>query len=88
MAPGDGDLTSNVAKAGTPVSPALISPPRPLDLVRACDLSLPFGSERGVNLSLEVVTSGGEASMLAARILERRMLPQIEAKARIKAQKP
>jgi hypothetical protein len=70
MAPGDGGLTSTVAKAGAPVSPALISPPRPLDLLRACGLSLLSGPERGVNLSLKVVARGGKASVLAASILE------------------
>jgi len=31
---GEGGTTSNVATAGAPVSPALISPPKPLDLRR------------------------------------------------------
>jgi len=70
MAPGDGVLKSSVAKAGAPVSPALISPPRPLDLLRACGLRILFVPTSGVNLSLEVVSSGGKASVLAASILE------------------
>lgn len=70
MAPDDGGLTSTVAKAGAPVSPALIFPPRPLDLLRARGLSLLFGPERGVNLSLEVVVSSGKASVFAESILE------------------
>jgi hypothetical protein len=37
--PGDGGLTSNVAKAGALVSPALISPPSPLDRRRIRGLS-------------------------------------------------
>jgi len=51
IVPGDGGLTSSVAKAGALVSPALISPPSPLDRLRARGLSLLFGPERGDNLS-------------------------------------
>lgn len=70
MAPDDSGLTFTVAKAGAPGSPALISPPRPLDLLRTCGLSLLFGPERGVNLSFEVVARGGKASVVAESILE------------------
>jgi len=38
--PGDGGRTSNVARAGALVSPALISPPSPLDLRRIRGLLL------------------------------------------------
>jgi hypothetical protein len=72
MARGDSGVTSNVAKAGAPVSPAAISPPRPLDfLLRVCWVLIIFDLERGVDLSLEVVASSGKASTLAACILER-----------------
>lgn len=70
MAPGDSGLTSKVAKAGAPVSPAVISSPRPLDfLLRVCCLSIPFGPERAVGFSLAVVASSGKASVPAAHIL-------------------
>ena len=68
MVPGEGGLMSNVAKAGAPVSPALISPPKPLDLLRARGLSL-IDPDRGDNISLEVVASGGKASVLAVTML-------------------
>ena len=59
---GDGGLTSHVATAGAPVSPALISPPSPLDFLRARGvLSMLCDVARGVNLS--VVDSKGKASV-------------------------
>jgi len=69
----EGGLTLTVAKAGAPVSPALISPPSPLDLLRARGVSLLFGPERGVNLSFDGVASSGKASVLAAGIFEDRI---------------
>lgn len=73
--PADGGLKSTVAKAGAPVSPALISPPRPLDRLRMRGLPLLFGPERGVSLSFVFadlvgvvgaidVASRGKASVL------------------------
>jgi hypothetical protein len=62
MEPGDGGLTSRVAKAGALVSPALISPPSPLDLRRMRGFSMEFGPPKGVNLS-EEVESRGKASV-------------------------
>lgn len=62
---GDGNGTSTVANAG-PVSPALISPPRPLDLLRARTLVVVFGAERGGNASLEVEVGTGETGWLPA----------------------
>ena len=66
MVLGDGNGTSTVANAG-PVSPALISPPRPLDLLRERAFVVPFGAERGDTASLEVVI--GERISLAATML-------------------
>jgi hypothetical protein len=63
IVPGDGGLTSSVANAGDPVSPALISPPSPLDLLRIRVLSLLLGAVRGLSLSLLVVESRGKASV-------------------------
>ena len=65
IVPGDGGLMSSVAKAGELVSPALISPPSPLDRLRIRGLSLLLGPPRGVNLSVgEVaVVSSGNASV-------------------------
>ena len=51
MVPGDGGLTSNVAKAGALVSPALSSPPSPLERRRIRDLSKLLGPESGASLS-------------------------------------
>lgn len=59
--PGDGGLISKVAKAGEPVSPALISPPSPLDLLRAFGLSKVVGPARGGTLS--ALDSRGNASV-------------------------
>jgi hypothetical protein len=61
MAPGDGGLTSRVAKAGALVSPALISPPSPLDRLRIRGFSAETDPPRGVNLS--AVESSGNASV-------------------------
>ncbi len=67
IVPGEGGLTSRVAKAGAPVSPALISPPRPLDRLRIRGFSVAdVGPPRGVNLS--VVDSTGKASVAAAMV--------------------
>lgn len=56
---GDGGRTSKVAIAGAPVSPALISPPSPLDLLRNRGTSW-IDDLSGVNVSL--VESNGKAS--------------------------
>ena len=61
IVPGDGGLTSNVANAGALVSPALISPPSPLDLLRIRVLSMLLGPASGANLS--VVDRSGKASV-------------------------
>ena len=61
IVPGDGGLMSNVANAGALVSPALISPPSPLDRLRIRGLSMLVGPPRGVNLS--VVERSGKASV-------------------------
>jgi len=61
IVPGDGGLMSSVANAGELVSPALISPPSPLDRLRTRGLSLLFGPPRGVNLS--GVERSGKASV-------------------------
>lgn len=63
IVPGDGGLTSSVANAGELVSPALISPPSPLDLLRIRVLPLLLGAARGPNLSVVVVESRGNASV-------------------------
>ncbi len=70
IVPGDGGLTSRVANAGTLVSPALISPPSPLDRLRTRGLSMLFGAPRGVNLS--VVERSGKASV--AGIVKSRLM--------------
>jgi hypothetical protein len=59
---GEGGLISNVARAGALVSPALISPPSPLDFLRARGLPVLLGPEKGPNLSL-VVDRSGNASV-------------------------
>jgi hypothetical protein len=72
MVPGDGGLTSNVANAGALVSPALISPPSPLDRRRIRGLSMLLGPARGASLS--EVERRGKASVaviLGARDLNR-----------------
>jgi len=61
IVPGDGGLTSRVANAGALVSPALISPPSPLDRRRILGFSVVLGPPRGVNLS--AVDSNGNASV-------------------------
>jgi hypothetical protein len=61
IVPGDGGLMSSVANAGELVSPALISPPSPLDRLRIRGLSMLVGPPRGVNLS--VVERSGKASV-------------------------
>lgn len=61
--PGDSGLTSSVANAGELVSPALISPPSPLDRLRVRVLSLLLGPVRGPSLSVLVVESRGNASV-------------------------
>lgn len=66
IVPGDCGLTSNVANAGALVSPALISPPSPLDLLRIRDLSLLLRPAGGPNLA--EVDRRGNAS--AAVILD------------------
>jgi hypothetical protein len=63
---GDCGITSNVAKAGALVSPALISPPSPLDFLRdhvVLTLSLVLGLEIRSTLSW-VVMSCGKASVV------------------------
>ena len=69
IAPGDAGRTSSVANAGELVSPALISPPSPLDLLRIRGLSLLLGLVRGLSLSDIVVERSGNASV--AVILDR-----------------
>lgn len=59
--PGEGGLTSRVAKAGALVSPALISPPNPLERLRIRGFSAEVGPPSGVNLS--AVESKGKASV-------------------------
>ena len=72
MRPGDGGPMSNVANAGALVSPALISPTRPPELLRARGLSLSLLSpESDANLRLEVVAKAEGAPVLAASILMR-----------------
>ena len=61
IVPGDGGLTSSVANAGTLVSPALISPPSPLDRLRMRGFSMLLGPPRGVNSS--VVERSGNCSV-------------------------
>jgi hypothetical protein len=61
IVPGDGGRTSNVANAGTLVSPALISPPSPLDRRRIRGLSTIVCPPRGANLSS--LESSGNASV-------------------------
>ena len=70
--PGDGGLMSQVASAGTPVSPALISPPSPLDFLRRTVrmLSLVLGPERLVNVSPFGDAKGGNASVGMVESLE------------------
>ena len=63
IVPGDGGLTSSVANAGELVSPALISPPSPLDLLRIRGLSLLLGAARGPSISELVVERRGNASV-------------------------
>lgn len=66
IVPGEGGRTSTVAKAGAPVSPALISPPSPLERRRALGFSILLGALRGVNLSgFAVDTSCGNDSVVA-----------------------
>lgn len=69
IVPGDGGLTSNVANAGALVSPALISPPSPLDRRRTFGFST-LGGGRGANLS--EVESRGKASVEGMMDDERR----------------
>ena len=62
--PGDGGLTSRVANAGALVSPALISPPSPLDRLRIRGFSMLFGPEKGDSLSrAETSPTRGNASV-------------------------
>ena len=61
MVPGDGGLTSKVANAGEPVSPALISPPSPLERLRMRGFSALLCPPRGANLSSE--DKSGKASV-------------------------
>lgn len=64
--PGEGGLTSTVAKAGAPVSPALISPPNPLERRLTLGVSILLGALSGVNLSCFAVdTSCGKDSVIA-----------------------
>jgi hypothetical protein len=69
---GDSGLMSNVANAGELVSPALISPPSPLDRRRDRGLSMLLGPERGASLS-SVVLSSGKASVAVIFTVESRM---------------
>lgn len=59
--PGDGGLISNVARAGALVSPALISPPSPLDFLRFC--ALPYLPDPASGGTLSVGDSSGNASV-------------------------
>jgi hypothetical protein len=61
IVPGDGGRTSNVANAGALVSPALISPPSPLERRRIRGLSTIVCPPRGANLSS--LESSGNASV-------------------------
>jgi hypothetical protein len=61
IVPGEGGRTSNVANAGALVSPALISPPRPLDRRRIRGLSTIVCPPRGASLSS--LESSGNASV-------------------------
>jgi len=63
--PGDVGLISKVASAGTPVSPALISPPSPLDFLRRTVrvLSFVLGPAKFVNLSPFGEARSGNASV-------------------------
>jgi len=70
--PGDGGLTSSVASAGALVSPALISPPKPLDLLRARGLSMLDGPARGASLSVD--SSCGKASVAGIMMANGRSL--------------
>jgi hypothetical protein len=79
--PGDGGRTSNVANAGALVSPALISPPSPLDRRRTRVFSTIVCPPRGVSLSS--LESSGNASVECIAVFEyaitrrkdRKMLP-------------
>lgn len=60
----DCGITSSVARAGALVSPALISPPSPLDLLRIRGwLSRLLGPLKGCSLSPLEVESRGKASV-------------------------
>lgn len=61
MMPGEGGLALRVAKAGALVSPALISPPSPLDRLRIRGFSVWGDLPSGVNMS--AVESNGNASV-------------------------
>jgi hypothetical protein len=71
IVPGDGSLTSSVANAGELVSPARISPPSPLDLLRIRGLSLLVGPDRGPSLSELGVESRGKASVAGIVAIDR-----------------
>jgi hypothetical protein len=72
IVPGDGGLTSSVANAGALVSPALISPPSPLDRLRMRGFSMLLGPPRGVNSSA-VERSGNDsvAGILDCQVWDR-----------------
>lgn len=61
MVAGEGGLTSSVANAGTLVSPALISPPSPLERLRTRGVLMLFSAARGD--SLWGVERSGKASV-------------------------
>jgi len=63
---GDGDLTSDVAKAGALVVPILILSPCPVDFLRrrVCDLLALLGPAKAANLSLFGVVRSGNASVV------------------------
>lgn len=75
---GDCGRISKVEKEGAPVSPALISPPNPLDFLRCLGifeslcLLFPFVfTDRGINLSRE---SGGKGSVPASDLADMLMV--------------
>lgn len=74
---GNGGRTSIVVKAGAPVSPALISPPRPLDfrLMRGWSPSGVTDPPKGFKSSCEY--SGGNGSVLVIVAVAVGLLDQV-----------
>jgi len=66
--PGEGGRTSRVASAGTPVSPALISPPSPDERLRSRGESLDVGFGREANLCGEVERIGKASDAAILRL--------------------